>query len=44
MSLDVLNLLNENAVSKTGFRPGDYGRVFSLVSPRMARLAVKYSF
>lgn len=44
VNLDVLNLLNEDTVNKSGFRPGDYGRVYSLVSPRVARLSLKYSF
>jgi hypothetical protein len=44
LSLDVLNALNENSPNRIGFRQGDYGRVYSLVGPRMYRAGVKFVF
>lgn len=42
--LDGLNLLNENSPNRVGYKSGDYGRVYSLVTPRTYRLGVKFDF
>jgi hypothetical protein len=44
ISFDVLNAFNENAPNRIGYRQGDYGRVYSLVSPRVYRAGVKLIF
>ena len=44
LSLDVLNAFNENSPNRVGFRQGDYGRVYSLVQPRVYRAGVKFLF
>ncbi|MCP4899383.1 MAG: hypothetical protein GY906_20655, partial [bacterium] len=44
ITLDVLNAFNEGKANKVGFGPGDYGRVYSIVRPRMMRLGLKFSF
>jgi outer membrane receptor protein involved in Fe transport len=43
-SLDILNLFNSSAVNKAGFKSYEYGRVYSLVAPRVARLGVAFRF
>lgn len=42
--LDALNVTNEGAPNRIGFRGGDYGRVYSLVTPRYYRLGLKFDF
>ncbi len=44
VSLDVLNALNENSPNRVGFRQADYGRVYSIVQPRIYRVGVKFLF
>jgi outer membrane receptor protein involved in Fe transport len=44
LSLDALNVFNEDAVNLAGFRRGDYGRVYSLENPRTLRLALRVLF
>lgn len=44
VSIDVLNAFNEDSPNKVGFGAGDFGRVYSVVSPRTSRLGVKLSF
>ena len=44
ISLDVLNALNENSPNIIGFKSGDYGRVYSIVMPRLYRAGVKLMF
>ena len=44
LSFDVLNAFNENAPNRIGFRQGDYGRVYGLVTPRLYRAGVKFMF
>jgi len=42
--VDALNITNEDAVNLAGFRPGDYGRVYSLENPRTVRLGLRLDF
>ena len=44
LSLDVLNAFNENAPNSIGYHQGDFGRVYSLVQPRIYRVGVKLLF
>jgi hypothetical protein len=44
LSLDVLNLFNENSPNRVGFKQADYGRVYSIVTPRVFRAGVKFLF
>jgi outer membrane receptor protein involved in Fe transport len=44
VSLDVLNVTNENAVNDAEWRQGGYGRVFSLERPRIYRLGLRFGF
>ncbi len=44
VAFDALNAFNENAANRVGFRPGDYGRVYGLVTPRIYRLGLKFDF
>jgi len=43
-SLDGLNIFNEDSPNRVSYRPGDYGRVYSLVTPSIYRLGVKFDF
>jgi hypothetical protein len=43
-SFDILNAFNENSPNRIGFRQGDYGRVYGLVTPRLYRAGVKFMF
>jgi outer membrane receptor protein involved in Fe transport len=42
--LDVLNATNDGAASQVGVAGWDYGRVYSVVPPRIMRLGLRYSF
>ena len=44
LSLDVLNVTNENSPNIIGFKPGDFGRVYSITAPRTYRAGVKLLF
>jgi outer membrane receptor protein involved in Fe transport len=44
VSLDALNLFNENAPNRVGYTGADYGQVGSIVLPRIFRLGVKLDF
>jgi outer membrane receptor protein involved in Fe transport len=44
VSFDALNVFNEGAPNRVGYRTGDYGRVYSLTTPRTFRLGVKFDF
>jgi outer membrane receptor protein involved in Fe transport len=44
VAIDALNAFNEGAANRVGFRPGDYGRVYGLVTPRVFRLGLKFDF
>jgi hypothetical protein len=44
VALDALNAFNEDAPSLVGYKPGDYGRVYGLVPPRIYRLGLKFDF
>jgi outer membrane receptor protein involved in Fe transport len=44
LSFDVLNAFNENAPNSIGYQQGDFGRVYSLVQPRIYRVGVKLLF
>ena len=44
VSLDALNVTNENAVNDAEWRQGGYGRVFSLERPRIYRLGIRFGF
>ena len=44
VSFDALNVFNENAVNNAGFRRADYGRVYSLETPRTYRLGLRFDF
>jgi outer membrane receptor protein involved in Fe transport len=44
VSLDALNVFNEDAVNDADWRAGSYGRVFALERPRMYRLGVRFGF
>lgn len=44
VNFDALNVFNENAANLAGFRRADYGRVYSLESPRTYRLGVRIDF
>ena len=40
----MLNAFNENAPNSIGYHQGDFGRVYSLVQPRIYRVGVKLLF
>ncbi|MGH9457372.1 MAG: TonB-dependent receptor domain-containing protein [Thermoanaerobaculia bacterium] len=44
VSVDVLNAFNEDSPNRIGFRPGDFGRVYGIVNPRVIRGGVKFTF
>ncbi len=44
LSLDVLNVLNENSPNRMGFKEGDWGRVYGIVDPRTMRGGIKFTF
>jgi hypothetical protein len=44
IALDALNVFNEGSPDRVGYRTGDYGRVYSLNTPRTFRLGVKFDF
>ncbi|HUP47043.1 MAG TPA: carboxypeptidase regulatory-like domain-containing protein [Thermoanaerobaculia bacterium] len=44
LSLDVLNAFNESSPSSLGYAQGDFGRVYSIVNPRIYRIGVKLLF
>jgi hypothetical protein len=44
ISLDGLNILNEDAANRVGYQASDYGQVGSIVMPRIFRLGVKLDF
>ena len=44
LTIDVLNAFNESSPNIIGFRQGDYGRVYSITTPRTYRGGVKILF
>jgi len=44
VSLDALNVLNEDAPNRVGFTGADYGQIGSIVVPRIYRLGLKFDF
>jgi hypothetical protein len=44
VSFDVLNAFNANSPNRVGWRQADYGRVYSILSPRVFRAGVKFMF
>jgi hypothetical protein len=44
ISIDGLNILNEDAANRVGFTGADYGQVGSIVLPRIFRLGLKLDF
>lgn len=44
IELDVLNAFNTNSPNRIGWRQADYGRVYSIVQPRVYRAGVKFIF
>jgi hypothetical protein len=44
ISFDAMNVFNESSPNRMGYQQGDYGRVYSLVTPRTYRLGLKFSF
>jgi outer membrane receptor protein involved in Fe transport len=44
LSLDGLNILNEDAPNRVGFAGADYGQIGSIVLPQIFRLGVKLDF
>jgi len=44
VSIDALNVFNEDAPNRVGFTGADYGQVGSIVLPRIFRLGLKFDF
>ena len=44
VSLDALNVFNEDAANRVGFTGADYGQIGSIVLPRIYRLGLKFDF
>ena len=44
ITLDALNAFNESSPNIVGYNQGDYGRVYSLISPRVFRLGLRFDF
>ncbi|MCP4147723.1 MAG: TonB-dependent receptor [bacterium] len=43
LTLDILNVFNDNTTDKSGYKD-DIGKVYSIVTPRVIRLSVQYKF